>query len=205
MRNYIRLIALLIFFVFQVSFSSQTKTITATLDTPWSEFENSDMHACCKGFCATELKASSFLQDKSKINYGAKMLADDKQSTAWVEGKADDGIGEWIEFNYTFDEKFSESAEGACNYQEDFLIANGYQKNNTAWKENNRVKKMKMYIDGKFYADIVLLDKMGSQLLRLGFIKSLKKKKAKIKIKFVIAEVYKGTKYRDTAITEIWW
>lgn len=163
------------------------------------------MGGCCKGFCADHLMGSSTLANQGDNNYGVDMIKDDACQTAWVEGVKGDGIGEYIEFDYTYDVAYKESAEYSCKYADAFLIANGYQKNETTFLENNRVKKLKMYINGKAYCWIKLRDEMGAQQLNLGFIKKLGKKTNTIIIKLEIAEVYKGTKYSDTAISEIFW
>lgn len=163
------------------------------------------MGGCCKGFCADNLIASSILPNQGENNYGADMIKDDACQTAWVEGVNGDGIGESLEFTYTYDIAYEQSAEYSCKYTDSFLIANGYQKNETSFVENNRVKKMKMYINGKPYCWIKLKDEMGIQMVNLGFIKKLGKKTNTIKIKLEITEVYKGTKYNDTAISEIYW
>lgn len=163
------------------------------------------MAGCCKEFCAENLVASSTLANQGENSYGVEMLKDDACQTAWVEGANGDGIGEYIEFEYSYDDAYAQSAEYACKYTDEFLIVNGYQKDKTTFLQNNRVKKIKMYIDGKPYCWILLKDKLGVQLVKLGFIKKLGKKAKTIKIKFEIAEVYKGTQYNDTAISEIFW
>jgi len=184
---------------------SNMPLVKASLDVAYPESGKIDMWACCKGFCAKNLKASSFLKNNTGINYEPKNLADDDQNTAWVEGKSGDGIAEFIEFDYSYDIKYIEAADGACMYKDYFYILNGYQKNEQIWKENNRVKKMKMYINGKETCYIDLLDKMGFQLMKLNFIKPLGKKKNTIKIRFEIVEIYKGMKFEDTAISAIFW
>lgn len=163
------------------------------------------MTGCCKGFCAEHLIASSTLTNQGENSYAVDMLKDDACQTAWVEGVNGDGIGEYLEFEYRYDIAYEQSAEYSCKYADAFLIANGYQKSETSFFENNRVKKLKMYINGKAYCWIKLKDEMGVQKLNLRFIKKLGKKTNTIKIKFEIAEVYKGTKYNDTAISEIFW
>lgn len=163
------------------------------------------MAGCCKGFCADNLTTSSTLPNEGENNYGADMIKDDACQTAWVEGVKGDGKGEYLEFTYTYDITYEQSAEYSCKYTDSFLIVNGYQKNETSFTENNRVKKIKMYINDKPYCWIELKDEMGVQMVKLDFIKKLEKKTNTIKIKWEIAEVYKGTKYNDTAISEIFW
>ena len=161
--------------------------------------------ACCKGFCGKKLKASSSLKNNAGIKYDPGQLADDDKNTAWIEGNEGDGIGEFIEFEYTYDKKYIDAADGACNYKDKFLILNGYQKSEIAWRENNRVKELKLFINDRLICTIQLLDKMGLQSMKIDFIKLLGKKSNTIKMRFEIAAVYKGSKYSDTAISGIFW
>ena len=41
-------------------------------------------------------------------------------------------------------------------YIDTIIIANGHVKDETAWKDNGRVKKLKMYIDNKPFAILLL-------------------------------------------------
>lgn len=178
--------------------------IVATQHHTYTELEEEDMHACCKGFCGKDLKVSSTLSSNS-FNYNSTNLTDDDKNTAWVEGNENNGIGEYIEFEYTYDMQYIDAAEGACKYKDEFFIVNGYQKNEITWSNNNRVKKMKLYVNNTLFCYIILLDQMGTQSIKLNFIKLLNKKKNTIKMKFEVAEVYKGEKYNDTAISELFW
>jgi hypothetical protein len=84
-------------------------------------------------------------------------------------------------------------------------------KSEKAWKENSRVKKLKMYIDNKPLAILNLYDTRKEQHFKfepLGYSDREDWDKLKSKswwtIKFEILEVYGGDKYDDTAITEIY-
>lgn len=184
--------------------SQKMLNIKSTMEWKYDDIQFG-MSGCCKGFCAENLIATSTLTNQNDNAYSTDMLKDDVCQTAWVEGVDGDGIGEYLEFEFTYDVAYEQSAEYSCKYTDEFFIVNGYQKNETTFAENNRVKKIKMYIDGKPYCWINLKDEMGAQSVKLGFIKNLGKKINTIKIRFEIAEVYKGTRYNDTAISEIYW
>ena len=139
----------------------------------------------------SNLSVSSFLNAQGRNSYVVDKLTDDDPTTAWIEGKTDYGIGEYIEF----------TAFPLSNW----AILNGYQKDNMSWENNSRVKKMRISIENKLAFDVVLEDKMGIQTFRLP--ESIKIDPQKIstgtKIKMQILEVYEGKKFKDVAISEI--
>ena len=87
-------------------------------------------------------------------------------------------------------------------------IFNGYVKSNKSFIENSRVKKLKMYVCGKEYAILNLEDTSSQQIfkilpIRYEDLKQINTYNGELVIRFEIMEVYPGTKYKDTAITEI--
>jgi hypothetical protein len=92
-----------------------------------------------------------------------------------------------------------------------YRTVNGYVKSQTAWRDNSRVKKLKMYVDNKPFAILNLADSRQEQTFKfdpLGYGDREDWKILQAKpwwtIQFEILEVYKGDKYDDTAITEIY-
>lgn len=153
----------------------------------------------CSWYCGgsvKSIKASSELKENKGINYSPKNAHDFDKNTAWVEGKPDYGVGEFIE--YTFD--FSEIKEynGSLGINR-ILLANGYKKNKLTWKNNSRVKQLKVYLNDKPYAILNLLDSFEIQTINIGEIKFPANKVTKLK--FEITQVYKGIKFKDTAIS----
>jgi hypothetical protein len=138
-----------------------------------------------------KLDASSVLAPAPPNNYYVENAHDFDLSTAWVEGKEDDGIGESI--SYFFKANSPPVTE--------VLIYNGYLKNASAWENNNRVKALKMYVDDEFVAILKLSDTSGLQKFQLG--QEYQSNTGDMEIRFEIMAVYKGNKYSDTAITEI--
>lgn len=158
----------------------------------------------CSWYCGAgnyNVKVSSFFKSNKKNNYAANNIHDFNYKTAWVEGSKGYGIDEYVEFEFV-----PENPRVTV-----IKIANGYVKNKKAWTNNSRVKKMKMYVDGKEYGIINLKDIYSLQSVKLdkpiGYSdrKDMKKLKElpKWKIKFKILEVYKGNKFSDTVISEI--
>lgn len=79
---------------------------------------------------ASKVVVSSTLPHKSNI-YDKSNLTDGKQSTAWVEGRDNDGKGDNISFF------FSENTPPDI-----IVITPGYNKDDATWYKNNRVSKI---------------------------------------------------------------
>jgi len=153
-----------------------------------------------------EITASSILKsDKAKkITYKPQNTLDSKANTSWVEGAHGDGIGEWIEVEL---KHVALSAIG---------IINGYPKKESLYKANNRIKKLKLEVswsDGRLYKAESVIELNERQfntfnsMAEAPFIDWLSDYgeafREATRIRITILEVYKGTKYRDTPISEI--
>jgi hypothetical protein len=136
----------------------------------------------CSGIAG---EASSVLAPQGKKTYLASNMGDDDPTTAWVEGKAGNGVGEWIEVDYVME-------NGVCS------IVNGYQSSKSSFTNNGRVKKFAVVFEGKEVGTIQLLDVFGIQTF------TIPEKYRNGKLRFVIRDVYPGAKYSDTAISEFW-
>ncbi|PID90725.1 MAG: hypothetical protein CSA97_01405 [Bacteroidetes bacterium] len=129
--------------------------------------------------------ASSHLQAQGRATYNPENALDCSYKTAWVEGVKGNGIGESISFT------FAEPPQVEVVY-----IANGYVKSAQAWRDNGRVKMLRVYVDGVAKYDFYLKDKRAVQ----GFvIPRLSKCRT---LRFEILAVYPGAKYQDVAISE---
>lgn len=130
--------------------------------------------------------ASSHLIQKS-MNYKVENVIDDNQSTAWIEGVSDDGIGQFIQFssNNTF-------------RVDKIDIINGFSKNQKTYMKNNRVKKVIIEFSDKSQQVYELEDNnMEYQTIDIGGINTNS-------VKVIIQEVYtNGRVYKDTCISEI--
>ncbi|MCI4668985.1 MAG: hypothetical protein MRZ79_12700 [Bacteroidia bacterium] len=147
----------------------------------------------CSWYCATgpkEFKTSSTLPAGKTSNYKAENLHDFKLKTAWVEGKEDYGIGEEIEVSFDFG-KMSQLRITSL------IIFNGYCKSESTWKANSRVKTFAISVNGTDMGKLHLKDTYLGQRFDIGNFAD------KVNIKLKILEVYPGSKYKDTAISEI--
>ena len=146
----------------------------------------------CSWYCGGgnyKIKASSSLGD----SYKAEFANDLSYKTAWVEGKKDEGIGEYLEYYFKNDSpRITE-----------IIISNGYMKSEETWKNNNRVKKLKLYVNGVPLGVLNLKDSRTDQYFEVGTL-GHNKNGTDLILKFEILEVYKGSKYNDTTITEIY-
>ncbi|MEI6874331.1 MAG: hypothetical protein WCL50_04280 [Spirochaetota bacterium] len=135
--------------------------------------------------------ASSTLPDAKKPgHYAVDKVYDGDPRSAWVEGKDDDGIGEWIEFSMEPPVAASE-----------FRIMPGYFVSGV-WKENNRVKAAAIEVTddtgAKFTLPATFTDTMGQQ--RIYGLPGGYRRISRLRL--TITDVYRGTKYRDTAISD---
>ena len=145
----------------------------------------------CSWYCGGgpyKITASSQLGS----NYKASNIHDFSFKCAWVEGIKGGGIGEYIE--YVFKNESPRINE--------IDIFNGYLKNDSSWKNNSRVKKLKLIINGKPYAILNLRDSKSLQTFKMPLL-GRRKDKEDLILRFEIVEVYPGDKYEDTALTEI--
>jgi len=175
--------------------------------------------------------ASSELKEKGmpKDFYSAKKAFDDKIETAWVEGAEGDGINEYIMFYLIFGDHYPTYKEyKKKDIEVKITIINGVAKNKRIWEMNNRIKKAELEIY-EAVVDIRQIDPWivcaQEPILNTTFILNLKDdmKPQKFLLKFkpkqlgiakdiesflcigklIIKEVYPGTKYKDTGVSEI--
>ncbi len=147
----------------------------------------------CSWYCGggpQKVTASSHLKSQGANSYVPDNAHDFSYKTAWVEGVAGYGVGEYLTYY------FAEQSPRITTV----IVANGYVKNRTAYRNNSRVKRLNMYIDNKLYAVLNLKDEISEQIFNVGTIGT----KSRWQLKFEIAEVYKGDKYDDTVITELY-
>src|SRR5690554_4838259 len=132
------------------------------------------------------VKASSTLFD-GKL-YSVRGLIDDNPQTAWVEGKENEGIGEWVEFIFDPGHEIKK-----------IKIINGYARSEALYKANNRVKRAEISFDGKRFPIEMEFKDMIMEPHIFKFQNPIRAERVRI----TILDVYKGTKYNDTCISEI--
>ncbi|MDR1142694.1 MAG: hypothetical protein LBK77_00560 [Spirochaetaceae bacterium] len=117
--------------------------------------------------------------------YGDVDWASTLGNPPWVEGKADEGIGEGLTIKFT-------------KPVDSMLVLNGYvdplPQRRHLFKENNRVKVARI-VSGKFDFDYTFRDVVE--------LSEIKFPAAVDEVSLIIKDVYYGTKYNDTVITAI--
>ena len=155
------------------------------------------------------ITATSELKE-GKTLYSAYNLLDNDNNTAWVEGESDFGKNVRIKIN----------VKGVVTQ---ILLVNGFRKSSKTYYENNRVKKIALYIDGTRLGEMEFPDRPfhkvtmanildEGELINLGnfFDKNYDKTRkgraffCKSNLEIEILEVYPGTKYNDTCISDIY-
>lgn len=138
-----------------------------------------------------KVTASGFLPpaNKGAITYKPENVIDGNIATAWVEGHAGDGVGEWLQLDF-----------GQNSVVDSLIIYNGYQRPNVGARDpyntNLRVAKARIYYADK-HLDVDLKDVRGSQTIDMnGIVSNF--------IKIEITAIYQTVKIDlDCAISEI--
>ncbi|MGF1655799.1 MAG: hypothetical protein ACFCU3_02345 [Verrucomicrobiales bacterium] len=158
---------------------------------PELDFTHQDSTDTVGPFKDWQITATSTLDDQKGNSYAPAQVFDGEKETAWVEGVSGPGIGQRINFRYpaTMDRPFT------CW---GFSILNGYTKNQNTWRNNARVKTLKVWQNHNLLGSIALHDTMHGQAVRV----SMSIQPGDL-ISFEIAEVYPGSKFEDTAISEL--
>ena len=157
----------------------------------------------CSWYCGggpKEITASSYLEGQGENTYIPENAHDLNYKNAWVEGVPGYGIGEYL--TYIFPPESGRVTK--------VIVVNGYVKSQSAWENNSRVKQLKMYVDNKPFAILNLKDVIAHQTFTvdpIGYSDREDFEKLRTMpewtIKFEILDVYKGIKYDDVVITEI--
>ncbi len=133
------------------------------------------------------IQASSQSSSKTEDKFAPALARDERFDTAWVEGAAGAGIGEWIAF--TFRPTSIQTIE----------IYPGFGKTPEGFKAYARVKRATLIFSDGTRAAVELFDEMRWQTVRLS---------ASVKtssLRLIIEEIYTGAQNEDTAIAEINW
>ena len=160
------------------------------------------------GFLVKNIHASSILKDKYhtyspegllnvyNVYEDNRWIKSDywvKNNIPWVEGRADEGIGETIEFDLY----------PSTDYRHDkycIRILNGYVNPLLPhlFKENSRIKTATVETD-KGYKDTIGFE----DIVEFTEFSIPMDKNVPTHVKITIENVYKGTKYQDTAVTAL--
>lgn len=132
-------------------------------------------------FCAT-----SVLKPIGKNRYDPSNMFDGDPATAWVEAEEGDGLGETIMMDFGRDRSLA-----------GFELSNGYDKDQRTWSNNSRIRQLEIATaDGQTFM-LDLPDQRGSN--RFDFQPALRTSS----LKMTIRAVYPGSRFKDTAISEL--
>lgn len=125
----------------------------------------------------------------NRSDYGPASLFDGSDRTAWVEGRTarrDDGIGEWILLEWQRERRIK-----------GFTLKNGYWKSKRLFRANGRVLNLRARFSNGRAITIALKDHDRRQRI------ALPRPETATWMQLEILEARRGTKYSDTAITEL--
>lgn len=154
---------------------------TSRPSSPREQCAVSRMSGATERYCA-----SSVLSPQLGNTYGVANLFAGRADQAWVEGQAGSGAGEWVVVAFDAPRRITA-----------FMIDNGYQKNIDIYQKNARVRTLDVVYSNGQRDTIPLQDQMGSQRINLGapVVASW--------VQFIIRDVYRGSRYTDTAISKL--
>jgi hypothetical protein len=144
---------------------------------------------CLDGPTSSNLElvcVSSVLKAQSGNSYGLENLFDTQTQTAWVEGVKGHGIGEYIAFEFSEPETLSE-----------IELVNGYAKSDKIFAANGRIKELQLTFSNGDIASVYLDDTSDPQIIEMTGTKRANW------LRLEITDVYEGSRWADTAISEL--
>jgi hypothetical protein len=134
------------------------------------------------------LCASSALPSQGRFEYGARnLIAPPAEGWAWCEGQR--GTGEGVHLTLSW------SPRGLP--WRTLRIANGYQRTDKTFRDNARVRDLRIRLDDGSALTVRLRDQNGIQTIRLpDWTESAR-------TEFTILSVYPGARYQDTCLTTL--
>jgi hypothetical protein len=174
---------------------------THTLNITYNTFDFPSIDIIAKHAISNNMYTVTASSGQAK--YPLSNLTDMNLETAWVPLKS---VGEWIEFT------FKKPIHGLAGY----TLVNGYQKSEETYYQNNRIKKLKIEIkqpgeewrdedwglEDKVYS-LIYFGNLFHNMEYIDFHSAYDEDYPVEKVRFIIEEVYPGTKYNDTCISEI--
>ncbi|MCR5046019.1 MAG: hypothetical protein K6A42_05540 [Treponema sp.] len=164
-------------------------------------------------FTHREIKDQDSLREgnEKKSDYAPQRSFDHDPYNGWVEGVDGDGVGEWISFGLSKWCFGPFATNGLAKFPYYVDDKNYDEVPYKFWLENNRVKKMGLYNSKGFLSNLdfydayagVLLNAYTVNLFQYNAVKNPRILSPDV-YKMKIQEVYKGTKYSDTVLGEVW-
>lgn len=138
--------------------------------------EKTEVDAWYNSIISLKLTASSTLKPQGNYNYEPINASDGQTNTAWVEGKEDYGIGEKLELTIedgsvssirSFEEKGKVENTYNLPFNPTLYFINGVYKTDGSFKNNSRVKRLKIYHNSIYVCDVIVNDFRGVQSIDL--------------------------------------
>ena len=151
----------------------------------------------CSWYCGGEVDtvtSSSCLAPTKKFDYKGANAHDFNHESVWAEGASGQGIGEYLVYHF----------KGVCPRITTVKVLNGHVKNEKVWRENSRVKQLKVYFNDTPLCILDLKDSRTLQCFEVGTLGYNDANAPDWTLKFEIVDVYPGTKYQDTVISELY-
>ncbi len=151
----------------------------------------------CSWYCGggpDTVWASSTLDPQGAQRHAAFQAHDLDYCTAWSEGVPGPGIGESLTYRFAPDSPRIHT----------IIISNGRVTNDTTWKANNRVKRLRVSENSQALLDLDLADTMADQSFSLPRLLGQRADGEAMVLTFTIIDVYAGERHDDTVITEIY-
>ncbi len=171
--------------------AAQIEQMLAEQDTPATQQESAaEAQPSLRDWtqCEIAASASSTLPPSASYAYTAANAVDGDADTAWVEGADGYGIGEWIMLR---------TASGETAHLQELRIQNGYQRTDTTYFSNARVKDIVVEFSDGSQINYTLSDGRAWQSIPLsGTIDTSS-------VKITIRSIYAGSKYQDTCLGEV--
>lgn len=137
-------------------------------------------------YAETQFCVSSALAPQGENKYGPEVFIEGEGGKAWCEGVTGYGIGESVTIRF----------KPAVRVQE-FVFLNGYPKTEDTYKNNSRVKQLRIQTSDGFAIVVTVPDKKDDHTIKLQ--RSVKPQW----VRFTIVDVYPGARGSDTCIAGI--
>ncbi|MFP2909405.1 discoidin domain-containing protein [Pyxidicoccus sp. 3LFB2] len=133
-----------------------------------------------------KVTTSSSLKSSKASAYGPDNVRDGEDSTAWCEGAKGTGRGEWLKFDF----------HTPVTVQELTLVA-GYNKSPEVWRNNARLKRVRLHFPDGTRQDADLNDTASPQVISLGTESPFNS------VKLEVLAVYPGRRHADACVSEV--
>ena len=146
-------------------------------------------YGCADCFGPFKLKSSGSLEPSDQETYEVSNLDDNDSKTCWaVKG----GVGSWFSFSWPLPD---------IDYWpvDSITLVNGYTKSPDRWRQNSRIRDLKITIDGKLYRIVTLTDTAKVQTVEFPSRLNVHAQE----IRFTVLSIYPGNYFDDLCVSEV--